>query len=1177
MGIELARAFVTVSADASQAKSTLDNFQSSTTKSLMNSSNTVDQILAVMSDGIDRQRAVLGVSAEQLARHALESQGASKSQMALYDSMVASGGEINKQSAAIERGQALTRQVAESTKGYTGHVADLDDLLKRHTITQDTYNAALSQLKNQNFQQLASQISQVTGSVAVMGGVMTMAFGGAASAAIMAAGKFEQTTIAFSTMLGSAEKAGDLLEKLTKFAAATPFEMPEIEQVSRGLVMFGEDSKTLMQTLTMLGNAASGTSSSFGMIGLVYNQIRGVGHLLTQDFRQLSTRGVISLRDIAAHYKITDAAAQDMISKGKISFNDFREIMLELTGGSGRFSNMMEKQSKSMLGMLSTFNDAWRITLRQIGEEITPIGKVVMGAGISTLEMFSSMDKGSKLFLAGSLGLGAVVGGLVTSITGMVFVGVKLVSAYTSMSSILTTMAATSRAAAAAQWSLNAAMTAGKVAFGLTGIAIAGLVGYNLGNWLEGQSEAGKKMAEMYEKLGKDIADISVAPSFKGQSTAGLEKYLKNVETLIAESTARVAAQEKDPNAKGAESLKLEKKLLLNLTDLKKKAQDELSQHSDAKVNDKEVRDKKIKSAREEYDALLKEAKDLDEKMKGNTKLATPLAFDPDDQGKTRRARIQARKELEEDAAKKVELDAKLRMAGERQRSLVQAKKTAEDPADEKKTAKAKEETEKLKEKADTWKMNADQAAAYKMKVEKVSAAEILLNQVERGRERALKVDDIVEKYEKEARAVGKTKDELELLKISEDKSLGLNNNLEDMGDQLERIRQKLSDLRVAEAIQAMQTPAQKLQATYAGIARDSGVGTEATATRFAALRQSTIDALNPLKALGDKIEELKIHFVNGLSVDDARRAMAGLVDGFGDAIDPADALAKQFDNLARQFGAGSMEYGVFAERLGKGVRDSLDPHRQLNAEVARLTAMMKGGAFSGNEAENVRIYDAAILNLGKSARESVNPFLALQTRVAEFKNQLDQGVLGEGAAGLEVFKKLVASLGDSVRASVDPLFALDKQIEQLDAQLKAGAFGEGATGLDLYNKAVANLGKSVRDSVNPVAALASKMEELDALRKRNAISEWEYGQAVRAAKVAAGFELGAGKYGMADLGKRFQDIMLKPTPPGGFGEAGKPKDRQNDMVDLMGRQIVKQDEMIKAVKEGQVQKGMLN
>lgn len=206
--------------------------------------------------------------------------------------------------------------------------------------------------------------------------------------AVFSAGKFEQTFIALETMIGSAKETQRTLAALTEFAAKTPFEMPEIEQAARGLIMFGERGDELMETLNMLGNAASGTSTPFGMIALIFNQIRGVGKLLTQDFRQLSTRGVLSLQDIAKHFGVTTQAAQEMLSKGRISFEDVRSIFKELSGEGGRFNNLMEKQSRSFLGLWSTYKDVFNLMARAIGESLLPAAKKLVDMMIWLTDSF---------------------------------------------------------------------------------------------------------------------------------------------------------------------------------------------------------------------------------------------------------------------------------------------------------------------------------------------------------------------------------------------------------------------------------------------------------------------------------------------------------------------------------------------------------------------------------------------------------------------------------------------------------------------------------------------------------------------------------------------------------------------------------------------------------------------
>ena len=227
---------------------------------------------------------------------------------------------------------------------------------------------------------------------------------------LMLAGGFEQTTIAFETMIGSAEETKKTLADLTEFAAKTPFEMPEIESAARGLIMFGERGKDLMDTLNILGDAAAGTSTPFGFLALVFNQVRGVGKLLTQDFRQLSTRGVLSLQDLAKYYKVTTAEAQKMLSGGKVSFEDFRDILKVASEEGGRFANLMEKQSTSYLGLISTWKDAVGLVKRSLGEALVPAAKEFVIQGIEVTEVVRQWVTENKNLSAGIV---VLTGGLV--------------------------------------------------------------------------------------------------------------------------------------------------------------------------------------------------------------------------------------------------------------------------------------------------------------------------------------------------------------------------------------------------------------------------------------------------------------------------------------------------------------------------------------------------------------------------------------------------------------------------------------------------------------------------------------------------------------------------------------------------------------------------------------------
>jgi len=286
--------------------------------------------------------------------------------------------------------------------------------------------------------------SQVTGDASVIGasigssltaGISKSFIGGITGVSLFAGGilrkglseaaDFEQTTISFETMLGSIKETQTTLASLTKFAAETPFEMPEILQAARGLIQFGEHGDEMVDTMKMLGNAASASSTPFGFLALVFNQVRGVGKLLTQDFRQLSTRGIISLQDIAKHYKVTTAAAQDMLSKGKISFDDFKAIMEGLSKEGGRFYNMMIRQSQSLTGLESTLADAWNIMTRQLAGGLVPAMKLYTRLQIIAVEGLSAINEALG-DMSGWAMAGAVSLTLLASAFGLAAIGTKL-------------------------------------------------------------------------------------------------------------------------------------------------------------------------------------------------------------------------------------------------------------------------------------------------------------------------------------------------------------------------------------------------------------------------------------------------------------------------------------------------------------------------------------------------------------------------------------------------------------------------------------------------------------------------------------------------------------------------------------------------------------------------------
>jgi len=439
------------------------------------------------------------------------------------------GGFVAGARASRSELSALRRHVDNSIPAYY-KLARTQDLLSaefdKGRLSAQKYEAAISDLsreaKAMEWQEgLLAKSRNFGMGLAAAGAGMTAAFGGAGIAALKSAADFEQTTISFSTLLGSAEEAQTTLKRLSDFAAKTPFEMPEIEQAAKQLVAFGERGDGLMETMKMLGDVSAGTGMDYSELASIFNQVRGAGKLLTQDFRQLASRGAISLRDIAGHFGVADDAAQKMMTDGKVGFDDLREILAGLTRDGGRFADMTVKQSESLTGLYSTFKDSIGIGLRQIGTELLPVAKSVTSFGIRSVEAFSEMDAGTRKAIAGTIALGAATGTAMTAIGGVMTVAGSLANTYANLQK-------SAMGARVAQLSLNSAIGVGYVA----AAAAAAGAGYALGKSLYSLTEDAEVNARALQDLRVGVDSLG-AVQFDNVNQADLEKYAQATERQI--------------------------------------------------------------------------------------------------------------------------------------------------------------------------------------------------------------------------------------------------------------------------------------------------------------------------------------------------------------------------------------------------------------------------------------------------------------------------------------------------------------------------------------------------------------------------------------------------------------------------------------------------------------------
>ena len=215
-----------------------------------------------------------------------------------------------------------------------------------------------------------------------------MAAGSAAIAGVVNEGaKLEQVEIAFETMLGSAEKSKEILDDLFQFARTTPFTIPGILDGSKRLLAMGIEADRLIDTMSILGNITAGVGTEkMPQLILALGQVKAATKLRGQELRQFTEAGVPLLAELGKSLGKTPGEVQELVSKGEVSFEAVRKALENLTTGSGRFANLMEKQSKSFLGILSNIQDFIIILAQGIGKELLPQAKAIANQFLEILE-----------------------------------------------------------------------------------------------------------------------------------------------------------------------------------------------------------------------------------------------------------------------------------------------------------------------------------------------------------------------------------------------------------------------------------------------------------------------------------------------------------------------------------------------------------------------------------------------------------------------------------------------------------------------------------------------------------------------------------------------------------------------------------------------------------------------
>lgn len=204
-------------------------------------------------------------------------------------------------------------------------------------------------------------------------------------------GEFQQLEVAFTTLLQSKEKADALMSQMVDLAAKTPFDLKGVADGARQLLAYGFAAEDITGTLTRLGNVAAGLGLPLERLTYLYGTTAVQGRLYARDMLQFTSSGIPVLQEMAKMYGKTTEEINEMVSAGKIGFEDVKKVIEGMTNEGGQFYNLMQEQSKTITGLISNLGDALDTMFNDIGKSQEGVIAGVLQGTISLVENYQKV------------------------------------------------------------------------------------------------------------------------------------------------------------------------------------------------------------------------------------------------------------------------------------------------------------------------------------------------------------------------------------------------------------------------------------------------------------------------------------------------------------------------------------------------------------------------------------------------------------------------------------------------------------------------------------------------------------------------------------------------------------------------------------------------------------------
>ena len=189
--------------------------------------------------------------------------------------------------------------------------------------------------------------------------------GAGLSAVITAGSELQTLRVGFRSIMGGAEEASRMVDKLNKFTAETPFRLEEVGKSARQLLAVGTTSDQVTSRLRMLGDIAAASGNSISDIAAAFAKVQAKGKVELENLNQLAERGIPIFDELR---KVTGDANMEF-GAGSVSVEQYNQALANMAAEGGFANDAMLNLSETVEGKMSTAMDNVQKALGQFAEK----------------------------------------------------------------------------------------------------------------------------------------------------------------------------------------------------------------------------------------------------------------------------------------------------------------------------------------------------------------------------------------------------------------------------------------------------------------------------------------------------------------------------------------------------------------------------------------------------------------------------------------------------------------------------------------------------------------------------------------------------------------------------------------------------------------------------------------